>query len=123
MRQWHVRNRLNLRYLVASTYWIKPPIGEFVLSLTEAPVIPTDLIEQTETNARNERRTNDPTGDLFHGFDRDVHGIHIGCSNARRLTGSHEPLRGVTIVIVEHSTESLAPPDLTGASRVRKIRH
>ena len=37
---------------VASTYWIEPPMGKFVLSLAEAPVIPADLIEQAETSTR-----------------------------------------------------------------------
>ena len=47
---WHCKQCAEVP--VASTYWIEPPIGEFVLSLAEPPVIPTDLIEQTETSTR-----------------------------------------------------------------------
>ena len=54
---------------------------------------------------------------LFHAHGiRLIHHIH-----AAQL-GAH-PLRGVAIVVVEHSTEPLAPPDLAGASHVRRIGH
>src|SRR5262249_48876956 len=46
-----------------------------------------------------------------------IHSSHT-CST----TGSRS-LRGVAIVVVEHSTESFTPPDLAGTSQVRRIGH
>ena len=40
-----------------------------------------------------------------------------------QCNGKHYSLRGVTMVIVEHPTESLPPPNLTGVFTMHRIAH
>ena len=52
---------------------------------------------------------------------RRTYGIQDRIDPFRQDTGKPLNLGGVSIVVVEHPTEPLAPPDRAGASRVRRI--